>query len=280
MRYGMNMLLWTSHVTQAHWGHIEYLAELGYDTVEIPVFQNTDPDAYAALGRRLDALGLRRTATVALAADQNIVSDDPAVRRAGQQALERSVACAAALGASILAGPLHSALGVFSGRGPTPVELEWSARALRRAADCARPGGVHLAIEFLNRFECYLSNDTASAVRLCEMVGPDVGVLYDSFHAHIEEKDPGAAIRAHGARISHVHISENDRSTPGRGQVRWRETFDALEDVGYDGILMVEAFGLALPELSAATRIWRRMFDDERTLAREALHFMRAQVRD
>ena len=75
-----------------------------------------------------------------------------------------------------------------------------------------------------------------------------------------------------------VHISENDRSTPGKGNVRWAENFDALKEVGYDGWLMVEAFGLALPELAAATKIWRRMFESEEQLSRDALAVMKAEV--
>ena len=75
----------------------------------------------------------------------------------------------------------------------------------------------------------------------------------------------------------HVHVSENDRSTPGRGGVRWQETFDALRETGYDGWMVVEAFGLALPAIAAATKIWRRMYESEEQLARDALAFMKSQ---
>ncbi len=102
-------------------------------------------------------------------------------------------------------------------------------------------------------------------------------MLYNTFHVHIEEKDVATAIAAHADRIVLVHVSKNDRSTPGLGQVRWRENFSALKAAGYQAPLIVEAFGLALPALSAATRIWRRMFEDEFTLAAEALAFMRRE---
>jgi len=86
------------------------------------------------------------------------------------------------------------------------------------------------------------------------------------------------ALRACADKLQHVHISENDRSTPGQGAVRWDETFDTLKEIGYDGWLMIEAFGLALPELVAATKIWRRMYESEEQLARDGLAFMQAQV--
>lgn len=78
--------------------------------------------------------------------------------------------------------------------------------------------------------------------------------------------------------LCHVHISENDRSTPGLGNVNWEENFDALREINYNGWLVVEAFGLSLPELAAATKIWRRMFESEEQLARDSLAFMKAQV--
>jgi D-psicose/D-tagatose/L-ribulose 3-epimerase len=131
----------------------------------------------------------------------------------------------------------------------------------------------------LNRFECYFLNTHADSARFVKEVGHDhCQAMYDTFHAHIEEKDTAASIRACADVLTHVHISENDRSTPGSGSVRWDATFDTLRDVGYDGWLMIEAFGLALPELVAATKIWRRMYTSEDQLARDGLAFMQDQV--
>lgn len=276
MIYGLNMLLWTTRVDDTHRPLLEAIARIGYDMVEIPVFDHADPEAYVALGDALRGLGLAPSAVTALSAEQNIVSDDPAVRRAGERALDAMIDCAAALRAPFLSGPIHSAIGVFSGAGPTPSEIDRAADVLARVAERGRARGVRLAVEPLNRFECYLTNDLASAAALCRRIGSEAGVLYDTFHAHIEEKDPAAAIARDVGSIALVHVSENDRSTPGRGQIDFHDSFRALKAGCYAGPLVVEAFGLALPELSAATRIWRRMFDDELTLAADALAFMKA----
>ena len=274
MRFGMNMLLWTTRIEDRHLPILRALADMGYDLVELPVFDIEDVDAYEQLGCEVRSMGLAPLAVTALGPDQNICADDPDTRHRGEAALHRMVDCAAAMGAPMLSGPIHSAIGEFTGRGSTPQERGRSAEILARVAERGAEKGVRLAIEQLNRFECYLLNDTASAAEFAGRVGSGAGILYDTFHAHIEEKDPAAAIRDHAAAIALVHISENDRSIPGRGQVRWDETFSALKAAGYDGPLVVEAFGMALPELSAATRIWRRMFEDELALAREALAFM------
>ena len=108
-----------------------------------------------------------------------------------------------------------------------------------------------------------------------EVDRPNVGVHYDTFHANLEEKNVDAAIRDAAETITHVHISENDRGTPGHGQVRWEETFKALRAIGYDGWMTIEAFGQALPGLAAATKIWRPLFESEEQLAADGLAFMR-----
>ncbi|HYV35367.1 MAG TPA: sugar phosphate isomerase/epimerase, partial [Gemmataceae bacterium] len=104
---------------------------------------------------------------------------------------------------------------------------------------------------------------------------PSFRMMYDTFHAHIEEKDPAKAIVAAADSIAHVHISENDRGTPGTGQIRWDETFKALKQIKYDGWLMIEAFGRALPDLAAATRIWRDLFPNPEEVYTNGLKFMK-----
>jgi D-psicose/D-tagatose/L-ribulose 3-epimerase len=131
----------------------------------------------------------------------------------------------------------------------------------------------------VNRFELYLLNTMDQAVRFIDEVAhPNCRIHLDTFHANIEEKQPGPAIRRAGQRIGYVHISENDRGVPRTGHVAWDATFDALHDVGYDGWLTVEAFGNALPNLAAATKIWRQLFDSEEQVAADGFAFMKAEV--
>ena len=66
---------------------LEMLKRLGYDGVEIPIF-NTSLD-YAQWGKRLDNLGLQRTAVTVRGADDNPISADSAVRQRGVEATRR-----------------------------------------------------------------------------------------------------------------------------------------------------------------------------------------------
>jgi D-psicose/D-tagatose/L-ribulose 3-epimerase len=277
MKFGMNLLLWTGELNDGMVSVLKMLAHQGYDGVEVPIF-NTSLD-YKKWGQLLDELGLERTVVTVRSADDNPISSDAAVRRKGIEATCKTLDCCAALGATHLAGPFHSALGHFSGKGRTADEWKWGVESMRAVAEHAAKCNVTLAVECLNRFETYLLNTHADSARFCREVDhPNCRMMYDTFHANIEEKSITEAIHACADMLCHVHISENDRSTPGRGNVRWCENFDALKQVGYNGWMMVEAFGLALPELAAATKIWRRMFESEEQLSQDSLAFMKAQV--
>lgn len=277
MKYGMNLLLWTGEVTDAMLPTCEQLKAMGFDGVEVPMF-NLDLD-YAALGRRLDDLGLTRTAVTIRNEPDNPISPDRAVRAKGVELNKKTLDACAAAGVETLVGPFHSAIGVFSGAGRTADEWKWGVESMRETAEYAGQVGVRLGVEALNRFECYFLNchaDSAAFVR--EVDHPACGMMYDTFHSNIEEKSVVDAIHAGGDRLYHIHISENDRSTPGAGGINWQANFDTIVQCGYDGWLVIEAFGLALPEIAAATKIWRKMFRDELTLAREGLEFMKGEI--
>jgi D-psicose/D-tagatose/L-ribulose 3-epimerase len=257
---------------------LESLKAMGYDGVEVPMFE-LDEKFYAAWGKKLDGLGLRRTAVTVRTELDNPISADAQMRATGVAANKRALDCCQALGAETLCGPFHSALGHFSGAGPTRDEWKWGVESMREVAEHAKKTGVTLAVEALNRFECYFLNCAADTARFVgEVNHPSCRMMYDTFHANIEEKNIGEAIRTAAPFLGHVHISENDRSTPGQGNVRWAENFDAIGASGYDGWMVVEAFGLALPSIAAATKIWRRMYQSEEQLARDALAFMKSEV--
>lgn len=277
MKLGMNMLLWSTDVCGREYdATFAMLKDAGFDGVEVPIFDR-EVDKYAELGERLGALGLEPIAVAARGGDDSPISDDPAVHEESVAATRANIDAAAALGASLICGPLHAPLGVFSGAPPTAAERARSVAFLREVAPYAEERGVTMALEYLNRFEMYLTNtalDLAALVR--EVDRPRIRMMYDTYHAHIEEKDPRAALQACQDVLVHVHLSENDRSTPGAGQVAWETTFAALGEIGYDGWVSIEAFGDSLPELAGATKIWRRMFESEEQLARDGAAFIRS----
>jgi D-psicose/D-tagatose/L-ribulose 3-epimerase len=279
MKFGMNLLLWTDMVTEAHDPILEQLKAMGFDAVEVPIFDTSNTKPYERLGQRLKSLGLGATGVTVMTPEANPISADPAIRAKAVEHLDRVLECGQAFGCEILCGPTHSAIGFFSGQGPTADEFQYGVETMRLVGDKAQGRKIKLALEYLNRFENYFLTTASGASKFVKTVNhPSIRMMYDSFHAHIEEKDQARAIETCASEIIHVHVSENDRGTPGTGQVNWSGYFSALKKTGYDGYYTIEAFGLALPALAAATRVWRRLFDDEMKLCKDGLAFIKKNV--
>lgn len=276
MNIGINMLLWASNVTAEHRATLEMIRAAGADSVEIPVMEGCASD-YRELGKMLDDIGLKRTSSMAFCSeDANPVSDNPVSRQGAADYMNWLIECVHELGAPLVCGPMYQTIGVFTGGGPTVAEKARVVELLKSAAPEAENAGVKLAIEPLNRFECYMVNTLATGRELVEAVdAPNVGILFDTFHANMEEKRPIEAILKDGGVINHFHCSSNDRGIPGEGHIDWENTFKALHEINYSGELVIEAFGRALPGLAAATRIWRDMFADPRDVAEQGVPFIR-----
>jgi D-psicose/D-tagatose/L-ribulose 3-epimerase len=274
MKAGFCMLLWSTHVTEQHLPLFADIKAAGYDGVEVPTFGG-DPTHYAWLRGKLDEEGLLATAVGLMPGEAySLISDDPAARRAGAAHLDWLLECADALGAEVLCGPFHQALGVFTGRGPTEEELERLVEAHQIMADKAPE--LTLAIEMLNRFECYmLTSNAQAAEHVAKVARPNFGCLYDEFHSNIEERDPVGSLTATFDAIKHIHITENHRGAPGTGHIDHAATIRAARDAGYDGWFTVEAFGQALPDLAAATKIWRPLFETEDQVVKAGVRVIR-----
>jgi len=275
MRIGFNLLLWTTHVLDEHMPTIEALKRTGYDGIEVPIFRG-EPAYYAALGRRLDDLGLARTCvTVIPEVELNPLGTAEQAQK-GLDYMRHVLDCAAASGCELVCGPVHSVLGHFTGTGPTAVEKDRAVAFHTSLAEHAEKLRVPVMLEPLNRFECYFLNTLAdTATHLARVNHPYIQAMYDSFHANIEEKNLTGVIELHRDSIAHVHISENDRGTPGRGHIDFAAIFAALQAIGYDGWLTIEAFGRSLPELAGATKVWRDFFPDPRQVYEEGFRLIR-----
>jgi D-psicose/D-tagatose/L-ribulose 3-epimerase len=275
MKIGMNLLLWATHVTEEHYRYLEKIKSTGFDGVEIPIFAGDDAH-YQKLRQKLDELQLQSSTVTVATPEASAISPDPAIRKAATQRLKTIVRHSAILGADILCGPFHQALGVFSGTGPTEEEFKRAADVHREVADEAQRQGLCLAIESLNRFECYFLNTIGAAAAYVRRVAhPNFKTMFDTFHANIEEEDLPKAFSANVAEIAHVHVANNDRGVPGRGHIDFQGIFQVIKSSGYNGWLTIEAFGRALPELAEPTRVWRDFFKQPDEVVMEGYQFIR-----
>ena len=282
-RYGLGLssFLLASPFTDADVdSQFDHVRDLGFDLIEVCV---EDPALLTAA--RLSAAsrrtGLPISVCGAFGAERDVSHEDEVVRRAGVAYLKECVDLAQSVGSPHVAGPMYSATGRTRMLEPAEREAqrERAAESLREVADYAADRGVRLAVEPLNRFETDLVNTVDQGLELFARIGRDnVGFMLDTFHMNIEEKSLGAAIRAAGDKLFHVQASENDRGTPGSGNVAWPEVFTALDEIGYRGTIVIESFLPTVREIARAVSLWRPVAPSMDALARDGLAFLRREL--
>ncbi|MDQ6720650.1 MAG: sugar phosphate isomerase/epimerase [Candidatus Dormibacteraeota bacterium] len=276
---GANTWIWVSPLTG------ERLASLaprvrgfGFDVIELPIEDPGDWDPGHAR-ELLDEHGLMATTCAVMSPERDLTSPDRDVIQSTQQYVRSATDMAARVGARSLAGPIYS-----------PVGKTWAMDSTERAAvigrlvenlkplaDYAGERGVTLALEPLNRFETSLINTAEQVMEVVDRVGsPALGVLLDTFHMNIEERDPGAAIRACGRHIAHFHACGCDRGAPGGDQVPWPKIAAALRGAGYEGPIVIESFTIENQAIARAAAIWRPLAPTQDAIATEGLRFLRA----
>ena len=257
LKIGFNLLAWSAVISDKLYPVVEKLKSLGYDGVECAMDER-NIEVYKAFGNYLKNAGLEVTTVLALGKEENPSSPSATVRTKALDRLKGAVDCAYAINAKNICGPFHSAFATFTGKPPEEDEYERSAEVLNAAGAYAATANITLNLEALNRFECYLCNTMEHLVKLIKQTNhPNVMAMFDSHHANMEEKKYAGAVKQIAPFLRHVHISENDRGTPGDGHIPWDETFATLAEIHYKGWLTIEAFTRTDPDFANAINVWR-----------------------
>jgi D-psicose/D-tagatose/L-ribulose 3-epimerase len=275
MKFGVNTLIWSTEFDHSNFPLLPTIKGAGFDGIEVPLLRPAE-FAGSDIRKATDANGLECNVCTVLVDGLSLICEDANVRRKTRLHLQNVVKAAAESGARIVAGPIYSPVGYLPGRRRNVDEWKWAVEGCQSVGETLVANDVSLAVEPLNRFETYLLNTAADAAALAEQIGhPNIGVLFDTFHANIEEKNIAAGVRTVGRHLKHVHACENDRGIPGSGHVEWGDVFHALRDLKYDGWLTIESFGFALGELSAAAAIWRDIESTPDSIAFEGVQFLK-----
>jgi D-psicose/D-tagatose/L-ribulose 3-epimerase len=277
MLFGASTFIWTSPFSDASLDLIDHTRRLGFDIIEICVEDPSTIDVGKILPR-LQSAGMAATVCGAFGPRRDLSAEDPETQEAGLAYLARCIEIAVALGSRTVLGPMYSCVGNTQLLDAPARSRQWrrAVENLQKTADLAARHGVCLGFEPLNRFETDLVNTVEQGLRMIEDIGrPNVGLLLDTFHMNIEERDVPAAIRRAAKHIFELHACANDRGTPGRDHLPWPEIVRALRDIGYDGPVVIEAFTPAIKEIARAVSIWRPLAESEDALAADGLRHLK-----
>lgn len=273
MKYGLHFRSWDGLYENSRIMEIAAQAkELGAETFEVfpPEFViRCEKDKIRRMRKQIDDLGIEFYLTCKYPADADIASEDAYKREKGVTFMKRYIEGAAELGVSKIAGIVYSTW-------PHPYHADmidkkvkydrtmYSMDSMRDILSVAEDCGIYLEAEIVNRFEHYLINTAEEAVAYCEAVNsPMLRILFDVFHANIEEDSLGDAIRLCGKWLDHFHVSEPNRRIPyHNGRINWAEVGKALADINYQGSVTLEPILLFLGKTSYNSRMFRDLIDD------------------
>lgn len=278
MRFGINAWVWTSPITTEELEKLApHVKAIGYDWIEVPLESLDDLD-YARGAAIIRDNGLGVSACAAIGPDRDLIHPDEAIRANGMAYVKGAIVATQALGATNLIGPMYSAVGRTWQQTPEERahDLDLLVHNLRELAQFAADHGVVLCLEPLNRFETSFINLAEQMIEVIDRVDrPACQIMLDTFHMNIEERSLGAAIRSVGPRLRHVHTCENDRGAPGSGHVPWTEVAQALQEIGYDGPVVIESFTPKVKSIARAAAVWRSFAPSSDALAVDGLAFLR-----
>lgn len=219
------------------------IQELGYGGVELAVSQPGTVDL-GWLKRLLEQTGLEvcNTGTAGVADEGLFLTSSAAAnRRACLDYLKQYVRFAARVGGSLSIGTV---------RGPaseSEAELveqrRWLVEGLKELARFAgEEFDLRLVVEPLApQYTGWLRTVAEALALLDEIDAENLGLLVDTCHLYHQETDWWESLAAAGSRIAHVHVSDSNRRCPGMGVIDFRAVIKALQTIGYDGYLSLEA---------------------------------------
>jgi D-psicose/D-tagatose/L-ribulose 3-epimerase len=278
MRVGIHQHVFTKKLHRDNLQQLNMIRDLGFDAVDVNVRVLDIPTA-RLVGERARDLDLLIRGGGSLPRDKELLSTDVEKRKDAVEYMKGLVRIVHELGSTFYGGIIYAPFSKLTGKAPTEEEFELSAEGLGEVARYAQGYGIQVGLEPANRYETYMINTIGDALRLIRRIGEDnVGILCDTFHMSIEEKNVYDALTAAGDRLYHVHVCANDRGIPGSGQVRWDDLFRGLKDIGYGGAVAIEGFVDNTADVASGACIWRKFASSAEEMAREGIAFIRSML--
>lgn len=223
------------------------LAGIGYHDFEILVAQphlwpaDVSPHERREVPKVLDGEGLRIVSVNLPGIDNNIVSSTREMRAFTIDIIGRLVDlcgdwtipyCVIVPGRTMPLWPI-----------PKAQLTEWFVEGMTALADRASGQGVTMLVENVPNTWIPRAADVMEA--LDALGRDDVKVIYDCANAPFAGEDPAEGVRVVAGRLALVHVSDTPRNgwrhdPIGMGDVDFAAFSEALKEIGYDGLSMVE----------------------------------------
>lgn len=277
MTYGLNSFLFESPFTNKSFHLIKKVKDWGFDTIEIAIEDPTHVDPQL-LKKALDDNGLACGSVCAAVGPGRDFRGSTQEQQTSMNYMKGLLDMMPVFGANVLVGPLYSSVGRAEAKTDDEFKHQWNAvvKNMQELAAYAADRNVRLAIEPLNRYETDFINTCDQVLKLVDDIGNDAaGILLDTYHMNIEEKNSATAIRAAGRKLYHFHACGCDRGTPGNDHIEWNSIVAALKEINYTGIAVIESFTTDVKVIAKAASIWRKFEPSQDDIAVKGLSFLK-----
>ena len=285
MKFGTLYAYWVRNWGADYCEMARKAKKAGFDVIEVgagDLLTMSDAEL-AALRDTAKELGLEISANLGPPRDKDVSSADPAVQKAGVQFLIDIMHQMVKIDCKILIGALYNCWPYDFADLDKEGLWNRAVKGLQEVGDEADRLGITLALEVLNRFESLLLNDCDEGIRFCRDVNrKSVKLLLDTFHMNIEEDDLPGALRKAGDLLAHVHVGEGNRKLPGMGHLPWAEMGEALREIGFNGMVVMEPFLRDGGTVGKDIKVWRDLSgnaDDDKMdqMIADSLVFLKKQ---
>lgn len=276
IKFGASLLSWVTPVWNPEAGKyaIEKTANAGFDLIEILLPPSMEFNA-KEVKQQLKNNSLDVVCSLNLPREAHIAFYPEVAENLMKQAVDKT----SELEADFLGGVLHGGIGMFSGDPLTENEAGIIAEVWSSVADYAKEKGVNIGIEPVNRYETYVCNTAENVLDLISKTGKDNLFLHlDTFHMNIEENNFYDPVILAGNKLKHIHMTESHRGMLGEGTIHWDELFKALQEINFEGNLVLENFSSSVPGMQQMVSLWQKSPYDAEELAVGSLEFMKNRL--
>jgi D-psicose/D-tagatose/L-ribulose 3-epimerase len=281
MTFGINTFLFTSPFTTSDFHVLKKCRDWGFDSVEIAVEELSHIDA-KMLKKALGDNGLVCASTCSVTGPGRDLRGSKKEQLATLDYIKALLDLMAEINSPVCLGPIYSSVGRAEMVNKDERAKQWDlvVRHLHDLSMYAGQRSVKIALEPLNRYETDFINTAEQVMQLVRDVGHDhIGVLLDTYHMNIEEKDSAGAIRRVGDKLFHFHACGCDRGTPGNDHIEWDPVVAALKAVNYDGSVVIESFTTDVKVIAKAASIWRQFEPSQEDIAIKGLQFLQSKFK-
>lgn len=275
-RYGMNTFLFASPFTNDRVDLFPKFKSWGFDSVEIAIEDPSHLDPVLVKSALDDAELVCGSVCACMGPDRDL-RGTKAQNETAKSYLQAVLTQMQTLDCPKLVGPVYSSVGRADAVSSSDYQLQWATvvNSLQALCQQAEDHGQEICLEPLNRFETDFINTCAQGINMInDVASPSLKLHLDTFHMNIEEKNLGAAIRQAGPLLRHFHACASDRGTPGNDHMDWEEIRQALDEVNYQGDLVIESFTQEVKVIARAAAIWRKIEPSNESIAVDGLHFL------